>query len=33
MSAVKINLVYIIISVFARYHLQTISEINNSIRW
>ena len=33
MSAVKINLVYIIISVFAGYHLQTIYEINNSIYW
>jgi len=33
MSAVKINLVCIIISVFAGYHLQTIYEINNSIYW
>ena len=32
MSAVKINVECVIISVFAGYHLEIISEINNSIR-
>jgi len=31
-SVVKINLVCIIITAFTAYHLQTISEINKSIR-